>query len=203
MLVGLFCQLVSVVLDLLQTILKFTGVLSGPKLVHHALDLSSVLSDLLDVGAACLYEAGEVPWGGAVRLCFAVGHDCRRLLVSEAKSFGCRQTQELVHTNKQTKQQLSSQMCALTTYNGPHVEPAEAVVGEPTLGRRSVCNVKTADLTAHSHLRYNDSSSCTVGEINVQQSQTASVLTNTLGNVESLKPTGAQQHGAGCIGLFN
>lgn len=71
MLVGFFCQLVGIVLYLLQTIVEFTGVLAGPQLVHHALDLSSVLCDLLDVGAACLDEGVEVPWDRAVGLCFA------------------------------------------------------------------------------------------------------------------------------------
>lgn len=80
MFVGLFSQLVGVMLNLLQTVLEFTVVLSGPQLVHHGLYLSSVLCDPLDVGAAGLYEAVEVPRDGAIRLCFSVRHVCWRVL---------------------------------------------------------------------------------------------------------------------------
>lgn len=59
-------------LYLLQSILELTGILSGPQLVHHTLDLSSILCDLLDVAAACLYEGVEVPWDWVIALCFTV-----------------------------------------------------------------------------------------------------------------------------------
>lgn len=35
-------------------------------------DALTVLRDLLNVGAACLYEGIEVPWDRAVVLCFAI-----------------------------------------------------------------------------------------------------------------------------------
>lgn len=53
----------------------------------------TVLCDLLDVGATCLYEGVEVPGDRAGALCFTVRHVCRSVLLPQRLSFGCRQTE--------------------------------------------------------------------------------------------------------------